>query len=62
MAHEAGFDYHKRNIEILQSLLEILNLTDVEEIADAVEKLKAPRGLPVSIQEALNSGDGTYRP
>lgn len=37
----------------------------VEFICKKIEQLRKdarPRGLPDSIQEALNSGDGTYRP
>jgi hypothetical protein len=32
------------------------------EITDILEKLGYYKGLPSSIEEALNSGDGTYKP
>lgn len=36
--------------------------TYADEILDKLEKLGYYKGLPTSIEEALNSGDGVYRP
>lgn len=34
----------------------------LESLAREVEKLPAESGLPAGLDQALNSGDGTYRP
>lgn len=40
-AKDEALEYSERNLGILKSLLGILNLSDVEEIVDAVERIKA---------------------
>ncbi len=34
----------------------------LDELLSVIEKLGYHKGLPPSIEEALNSGDGAYRP
>lgn len=65
-----------KDIEVLTAVIDILwrfdpdhnrysykvVQTDAQDILSALEKLGYHKGLPSSIEEALNSGDGVYRP